>query len=200
MESFWKDVTQSMINFYQRYHLRRPVHVWQAQQEQQYIRAYLSLYALDVLRHQCNYSMGILVSNLKRWKGLIIDDNNDETGGPPDVVFLLVDVYYALTKGCCVPLAQDEETQHLFDTVELYLLHSNYLTTLVDYALKHKKQSVLERLCVYCEHHCMFDIYTYIESLYHPHVKLQNGMCAKKILAAVAAAATAAAAAPTLNV
>ena len=199
MESFWKDVAQSMINFYQRYHMqmRRPVHLWLAQP--QYIRAYLSLYALDVLRHQCNYSMGILVSNLKRWKGL--ENNHIDIGigigGPHDIVFLLVDVYYVLTKGCCVPLAQDEETQHLFDTVELYLFDSNYLTTLVDYALKHKKQSVLERLCVYFNYHCMFDIYTYIESLYHPHVKLQNGMCAKKILAAVAAAATAA---PTLNV
>jgi len=184
MESFWMDVTQSMINFYQRYKISpvRPVHVWQQQCNPPHINAHLSLYALDVLRHQCNYSMGILVSNLKRWKALRVT----AVYGPHETVFLLVDVYYTLTKGCCVPLGKDAETQHLFANVELYLLNSNYLTTLVDYALKHKKQSVLERLCVYCEHHCLFDIYTYIESQY-PQVKLQNGMCAKKILATVMA-------------
>ena len=188
LESFWKDVTQSMMNFYQRYNnsRSRPVHLWQQQFDKQHMTAYLCLYAMDVLRHQCNYSMGILVSNLKRWKVVQGKDNEHENGTNNEMVFLLVDIYNTLTKGCCVPLSKDLETQHLFAAVELYLLNSNYLTTLVDYALKHNKQSVLERLCVYCQHHGLFDIYTYIESKYYPRVKLQHGMCAKKILAALA--------------
>ena len=184
MKQFWQEAAYSMMgNFYRRYNMfERPILNWTAHIEtlslsrpedlQESIQDYLTLFSIDVLRRQCTYTVGILGSNLKRWNLL--------HQGSSNILFFLVELYQTLVKG-----GATKQDLRLFSDVELFLLHkSRHWAALVDYAVVHRKQGALDKMRVFFEQHlCLFDIYVYIEATYG--VKLQEGMCAKKILGAL---------------
>ena len=191
LKQFWQEILYTMMgNFYQRYKPERYIQEWNTQIQalthpedvQESIQDYLMLYAIDVLRHQCTYSMGILGSNLKRWHLLTSSSSSSHQGHR---VFLLVELYQILTKE--EEKKEDKELQRLFSAVELFLLNNmRHWAALVDYAIARRKAGVLERLRVFCEQHMLlFDIYVHIEATYG--VKLHDGMCAKKILGLICA-------------
>lgn len=191
LKQFWQEVVvQSMGNFYQRYNggLERPILQWDAhvktlndqedlQDLQETIHEYLTLFAIDVLRRQCTYTLGILVSNLKRWHLLTSSSSQGH------IVFFLVELYQTLTKAAAASREEEGDLRLFFSDVELFLLNhsTRHWAALVDYAITHRKPGMLEKLRVFCEQHVLlFDIYVHIEAKYG--VKLQDGMCAKKIL------------------
>lgn len=192
MKQFWHEAAHSMMgNFYCRYNnsmLERPIQNWTKNIEtsspedlQETIQDYLTLFSIDVLRRQCTYTMGILGSNLKRWNVLNNTTNNS------NIMFFLVDLYQTLVKGGGGGGATGQDLR-VFSDVELFLLvKTKHWAALVDYAIAHRKQGALDKMRVFFEQHhqCLFDIYVHIEATYG--VKLQEGMCAKKILSLICA-------------
>ena len=79
IEDFWLSFKTSMINFYNQYkYIKRPIDYWsdnlnKLQKNKDYqsievnIRDYMSLYAIDLLRCNSTYHVGILTTNIKRW-------------------------------------------------------------------------------------------------------------------------------------
>jgi len=186
MKQFWHEAAHSMMsNFYRRYMLERPpppIVTWtknidtlsQSRPEdlQECIQEYLTLFAIDVLRRQCTYTMGILGSNLKRWNLL------SPAQGSSNLMFFLVELYQTLVKG-----GATEQDLRVFFSDVAKTKHWDW-AALVDYAIAHRKPGALDKMRVFFEQQhqgCLFDIYVYIEATYG--VKLQEGMCAKKILA-----------------
>ena len=188
IEKFWLDFKQSMINFYNAHHMPpRPYNIWsenlnKLQQEAKYeiietnIRDYISLYAIDVLRFQSNYHMGILVTNIRRWNDISTKYNFNSPEKYVNMIFLLVDIYNILTNKCTII---DDEIKSLFNMIELYVLY-NHMNVLVDYAISHNKQGMLDKIRLYCNQYNVFDIYSYIEKKYN--ININNNMSAKKIL------------------
>lgn len=191
MKQFWHEAAHSMMsNFYRRYNtsiLERPILNWtkhietlsQSRPEdlQETIQDYLTLFSIDVLRRQCTYTMGILGSNLKRWNQLFQTNNNN------NIMFFLVELCQIFVKG-----GATEQDLWVFSDVEVFLLaKTKHWAALVDYAIAHRKQGALDKMRVFFEqrHQCLFDIYVHIETTYG--VKLQEGMCAKKILGLICA-------------
>jgi hypothetical protein len=54
------------------------------------------------------------------------------------------------------------------------------MNVLVDYAISHNKQGMLDKIRLYCNQYYVFDIYNYIETKYN--ININNNMSAKKIL------------------
>ncbi len=195
IKQFWQEAGQSMMgNFYRRYNIfERPIDDWNKhikalttgpEDLQETIQDYLTLFAIDVLRRQCTYTIGILGSNLKRWHLLHQGNGN--------IVFFLVELHQTLTKGAVAVAAaggEDDDLRRLFSGVELFLLNINtarHWAALVDYVIAHRKQGALEKLRTFFEQNVLlFDIYVHIEATYG--VKLWEGMSAKKILGLIPA-------------
>jgi hypothetical protein len=188
IEQYWLDFKQSMINFYNTHYMPpRPYTVWSTnlnklQQESKYdiietsIRDYISLYAIDVLRFQSNYHMGILVTNIKRWNELSTKYNFNSPEKYVNMIFLLIDIYNTLTNKCTFI---DDDIKSLFSMIELYILYDNF-NVLIDYSIMHKKQSMLDKIRLYCDQYFVFDMYGYIETKYN--ISINNNMSGKKIL------------------
>ena len=192
IEQYWLDFKQSMINFYNAHNMPpRPYNIWSAnlnklQQDTLYdiietnIRDYISLYAIDVLRFQSNYHMGILVTNIKRWNELSTKYNFNSPEKYVNMIFLLIDIYNTITNKCTLI---DDDIKSLFSMIELYILYDNF-NVLIDYAITHKKQSMLDKIRLYCDQYFVFDMYSYIETKYKISLSKNSvyNMSAKKIL------------------
>ena len=124
--------------------------------------------------------MGILVTNIKRWNELSTKYNFNSPEKYVNMIFLLIDIYNTLTNKCTFI---DDDIKSLFSMIELYILYDNF-NVLIDYAIMHKKQSMLDKIRLYCDQYFVFDMYGYIETKYKISISKNSvyNMSAKKIL------------------
>ncbi len=178
-----------MQNFYKEYKCSpRPIIYWseylnKLQKKRDYhnieinIRDYMSLYAIDLLRNNASYHIGILTTNIKRWN--IISTRRFEFCESKyiNTVFLLLDMYEALIK-----CDNNHEIEILYSMVEIYIIHEDF-KTFIDYAIKYNKPSIIDKILKFEGEHHNNDVKTsgikYIENIYN--VELSPKMSAKKI-------------------
>ena len=168
IEKYWLDLKQSMDNFYTVSNIPpRPIKMWSAelntlQSLKQYmeieynINNYISLFAIDVIRHQSCYYIDILATNIKRWyhtsSQIIMTDKYN------NIIFLLFDIYHSLLKNN--HNSDDITTIHsMFQMVELYIIYEDF-SVLIKYAIEYNKPGVLDKLKT------KYDINTMIFKIY----------------------------------
>ena len=156
IEEFWVSLKQSMSNFYNQYINSRPIHKWsnnlnkfQTQKKyeiiEKYIRNYISLYGMDVIRQNNHYHISILNTNIKRWNKIsrkYTFTNKEKTYY--NIIFVLLDIYKTLIKSKVNKgelLAQVE----LFSEFELFILYNDY-GPLIKYAIKYNKTNIIDKL------------------------------------------------------
>ncbi len=192
IEQFWLSFKQSMQNFYREFKCSpRPIEFWsnylnELQKnivDNDYhnieinIRDYMSLYAIDLLRNNSEYHIGILNTNIKRWN--IISTRRFEFCESKyiNTVFLLLDIYDILIK-----CNQNHEIEILYSMVEIYIIHQDF-KIFIDYAIKYKKPSIIDKIFKFEEDHNNNNTKTssiiYIENKYN--VELSPKISAKKI-------------------
>ncbi len=187
IEEFWLNFKQSMNNFYSSNSLYRPIKQWsnklnELQNSKEYdlieinIRDYMSLYAIDLLRTQSNYNINILLTNIKRWNSISNKISKFEICDVKyiNVVFLLIDLYNTLTK-CII---EDNEIKDLFSVIELYIINEDF-KPFIDYSIKHKKPSIIDKINEYQIQHNKPSYNEYIAKKYN--ILLSPKMSAKKI-------------------
>ena len=191
IEEFWLSFKQSMINFYTVTKMpTRPIVLWSnnlniLQKAQNYdmiektIRDYISLYAIDVLRHYANYYFCILHTNIKRWNiistkyNFLNTHNFLNTPHYHNVVFMLIDIYYGITlKGTYM----DDMIKEIFSMVEMYIINNDFMP-LICYAIDNNKSSVIDKLNHYT------DINSIIETKYN--ITLSPKTAGRKIISLI---------------
>lgn len=189
IEEFWLSFKTSMQNFYKEFKCsQRPINFWsnylnELQKNRDYhnieinIRDYMSLYAIDLLRNNSEYHIGILKTNIKRWN--IISTSRFEFCDSKyiNIVFLLLDLYDLLIK-----CNNNHEIEILYSMVEIYIIREDF-KTFVNYAIKYNKPGIIDKIIKFEEEHYQNDLKTptiiYIENLYN--VELSPKICGRKI-------------------
>lgn len=150
IEQFWLLFKQSMSNFYSLKIIpTRDIQKWSdnlnlLQASQQYSRIekqiynYITLYGLDLLRVGARYYLGILITNIRRWDKIAARHKILQSGHQDNIITILLEIAASFIKS-------GNEFDGLFDDLELYMIHNDY-TRLIDYAIKHKKTTILDRL------------------------------------------------------
>ena len=150
IEQFWLLFKQSMNNFYSLKTMpSRDIQKWSdnlnlLQSGQNYSRIekqiynYITLYGLDLLRVGARYYLGILITNIRRWDKVAARHKILQSGHQDNIITILLEIAASFIKS-------DTEFDGLFDDLELYMIHNDY-TKLIDYAIKHKKPTILDRL------------------------------------------------------
>lgn len=160
LEEFYIGFKQSMINFYQRHSITRPIKAWSErlntlQEKQNYKKIHelivkiISLYAIDIMRTCDCYNSGILETNIKRFNR--VSKKTMEDGKytielityDSNIVFLLYDIFRSVSKTDSL-----EELKPLFVQIELYLLYEDY-TFLIEFAMKKNRIVILDKLFKY---------------------------------------------------
>jgi|SaaInlStandDraft_6_1057023.scaffolds.fasta_scaffold101541_1 hypothetical protein len=168
IEQFWLQFKCSIINFYEKNNnlLTRPINKWsnhlnilQSKNDyssiERYILKYISLYAIDLMRIHDNYSINILVTNIKRWdkislKYKIFSDKDKAC----NLIFVLLDIYNLL-------MVKDKLDETLYDDIELFYFFHDF-RTLIEYARDQKTPSILDKLINYDK-----DIFSQIIEVYN---------------------------------
>jgi hypothetical protein len=189
IEQYWLSFKTSMHNFYNITKCSpRPINYWseylnELQKKRDYhnieinIRDYISLYAIDLLRNNSEYHIGILKTNIKRWN--IISTNRFEFCDSKyiNIVFLLLDLYDLLIK-----CNHNHEIEILYSMVEIYIIREDF-KTFIDYAIKYNRPGIIDKIMKYEEEHnkntIKPDSIIYIENTYN--VELNPKMSGKKI-------------------
>lgn len=180
IETFWLDFKKSMINFYENNKINRPINIWsdnlnKLQEEKKYdkiqqnIRDYISLFAIDLLRNNDSYHLGILITNIKRWNKLSLQYNFFTNNGPKyyNIIFLLIDLYENI-------LSFDKrECDEILNQIELFVLY-NDITLLIKYAIKFNKGGMLDKIKSYT------NLNEKIKEIYN--IELPNNISGKKLL------------------
>jgi hypothetical protein len=150
IEQFWLSFKQSMTNFYALKIIpARDIPSWSEklnllQSEQRYSRIekqiynYITLYGLDVLRSGSRYYLGILISNIRRWDKIAARHKILQSNHEDNIITILLEIAASFIKS-------GAEFDGLFNDPELYIINDDY-TRLIDYALKHGKAAILDRL------------------------------------------------------
>ena len=172
IEAFWLQLKTSMNNFYEmNENMIRPISYWSFilnnykkkkdyEKIEEYIKKYISLYAIDLLRTNSDYDIHILITNISRWNKLSnkftfsTNEQNYE-----NFIFVLLDIYKSLFRN----KISDKETKkikEIYGNFELMVLYQNY-NQLIDYAIQYKKSNVLDTLFDYDSriYHTIIDEY-----------------------------------------
>jgi len=195
IEKFWLDFKQSMNNFYTCNNIiSRPIYFWSnnlnlLQKEKKYdlietnIRDYMSLYAIDLLRLNAFYHIGILNTNIKRWNLITTTNKFDKCNLKYiNIVFLLLDLYHVIN----INYNEEASDLELFSMCELYIIHEDF-TIFIDYAIKNNKPSIIDKINEYEFQNNKPGLINksikYIESTYN--VQLSQKISAKKIFSQI---------------
>jgi hypothetical protein len=190
IEEFWFLFKTSMNNFYNEKNMNnvnRPIKYWsdnlnKLQKNKDYqnieinIRDYMSLYAIDLLRHNSNYHTGILITNIKRWNNISTTRFEMCDVKYINIVFLLLDIYNILTNKCINKV--DDEAFILFNTIELFIIHEDF-KNFIDYAINNNKPSIIDKINEYENKNNRHSSIQYLEQKYH--LNLSPKISAKKI-------------------
>jgi hypothetical protein len=198
IEQFWLAFKQSMKNFYgqtgDRAMPARPISDWserlnRLQKAAKYetiehnIYNFMTLYGIDLLRVGDRYHLGILITNIKRWNKIAAKypfHDRDGCESRCNLIFILLEIVNNFIK--C-----DLEFDNLFSDIELYLIHEDY-TNLLDFAIKHNKPVIIDKLM-------SFDSLAVINSLntyWHLGMEISNDYkkSGKKIIELISQAAS----------
>ena len=179
IEEFWLNFKDSMINFYQKKNITRPIRYWSSElnklqqlklydEIQNKIRNYISLYAIDLMKDNNKYNTDILITNIKRWNKIADKYNFEkEDSFYHNIIFLLLDIYKILMYDFNVNVGI------IFSQVELFILYQDF-SSLIDVAIENKKEGILDKLNKFT------NINKYIEQKYS--IKLDDHISGKKIL------------------
>lgn len=150
IEQFWLSFKQSMTNFYALKIIpARDITSWSKklnllQSEERYSRIekqiynYITLYGLDLLRSGSRYYLGILITNIRRWDKIAARHKILQSNHEDNIITILLEIAASFIKS-------GADFEGLFDDPELYLINDDY-TRLIDYALKHGKAAIFDRL------------------------------------------------------
>ncbi len=156
IEQFWLGFKTSMINFYKGKDIKRPISEWcdnlnalQSLKEYEEIEScitkYISLYAIDLMRTNNYYAVGILNTNIKRWDKISqkykIFDGRDKTNKGCNLITTLLSIYTLLKE-------KNKPEQVLFDQLELFIFFGNF-RGLIEFARDHKVPSIIDKLLKY---------------------------------------------------
>ena len=153
IEQFWLGFKTSMINFYKVNNVQRPIHTWcdnlnELQSIKEYeeiescITKYISLYAIDLMRADDFYNIGILNTNIKRWDKISnkykIFDGRDKTNKGCNLITTLLSIYTLLKE-------RDKMDKFIFDQLELFIFFGDF-RYIIQYARDNELPSIIDRL------------------------------------------------------
>ncbi len=185
IEQFWFSFKTSMDNFYKEYKCSpRPIIFWsnylnELQKIRDYhnieinIRDYMSLYAIDLLRNNSHYHIGILNTNLKRWNKISTKRFEFCDSKYINTVFLLLDIYEVL-----IQCNHNHEIEILYSMVEIYIIHEDF-KLITDYAIKYNKPSIIDKIITFEYEHNKNTTIEYLEKKFN--IELGPKISAKKI-------------------
>ena len=156
IEHFWLGFKSSMINFYKNKQLKRPIQLWSdhlnsLQEAKLYdeiencITKYISLYAIDLMRVDDGYNIGILNTNIKRWDKISskykITSNKKNINKGCNLITTLFDIYIVLSN-------KKKVDRNIFDQLELFIFFGNF-RGLIEFARDYEVPSIIDKLLKY---------------------------------------------------
>lgn len=185
IEQYWNSYKKSIINFYNqnKQFVNCPIYDWcinlnnlQKQEKyieiEYYIREYISIYAIDLIKICDLYHINILVTNIKRWNKITEKYKISISKSKYyNFVFLLIDIIYSFRND----IDNLSNIKKCFINVEDIINNNNY-KVLVKLSIDINKPSIIDKLLKYDN-----SIYLIIEELYDlPHNSIKN-LSSKKI-------------------
>ena len=156
IEQFWFGFKDSMINFYKDKLFTRPIKKWcdhlntlqslkHYEEIEHCITKYISLFAMDLMRVDSGYNIGILSTNIKRWdkisnKFKIFSSRTSYNKGC-NLITTLLDIYMILSN-------KDKLDKNIFDQLELFIFFGDF-RALIQYAKDSETPSVIDKLLKY---------------------------------------------------
>ena len=156
IEHFWLGLKSSMINFYKNKNLNRPIQLWSnhlnsLQEAKLYdeiencITKYISLYAIDLMRVDNGYNIGILNTNIKRWDKISvkykITSNKKNINKGCNLITTLFDIYTVLSN-------KKKLDRNIFDQLELFIFFGDF-RGLIEFARDNEVPSIIDKLLKY---------------------------------------------------
>ena len=156
IEHFWFGFKASMINFYKTQLVKRPISNWSnhlnsLQAENKYeeiehcITKYISLYALDLMRIDSGYNIGILNTNIKRWDKISskykIFSSIESYNKGCYLIITLLDIYTLLAN-------KNKMDRSIFNQVELFIIFGDF-TDLIKFSRNKDIPSIIDKLLKY---------------------------------------------------
>jgi len=156
IEQFWFGFKASMKNFYKSQLINRPINNWSnhlnaLQAEKKYeeiehcITKYISLYALDLMRIDSGYNIGILNTNIKRWDKISnkykMFSSRESYNKGCNLITTLLDIYTLLTN-------KDKVNRYIFNQVELFIIFEDF-TDIIKFSRYNDMPSIIDKLLKY---------------------------------------------------
>ena len=156
IEKFWFGFKASMINFYNAQLVKRPISNWSnhlnsLQVQKKYediehcITKYISLYALDLMRIDSGYNIGILNTNIKRWDKISSKykffSSRESYNKGCNLITTLLDIYTLLA-------IKDKIDRSIFNQVELFIIFGDF-TDLIKFSRNKDIPSIIDKLLKY---------------------------------------------------
>ena len=156
IEQFWIGFKTSMNNFYNGQNIKRPIKFWSdhlnsLQFEKKYeeiehcITKYISLYALDLIRTDSGYNIGILNTNIKRWDKISnkykIFSSRESYNKGCNLITTLLDIYTLLS-------SKNKIDKSIFSQVELFIIFGDF-KDLILFAKNNDMPSIIDKLIKY---------------------------------------------------
>ena len=153
IEQFWLGFKTSIINFYNGRDINRPIDSWckhlnALQSKKQYesiescITKYISLFAIDLMRTDNYYAIGILNSNIKRWDKISdrykIFDGRAKTNKGCNLITTLLSIYTILKE-------KNKMNKQIFDQLELLIFFGDF-RELIQYSREFEIPSIIDKL------------------------------------------------------
>jgi hypothetical protein len=160
IEAFWLQLKTSMNNFYEtNQNIKRPIPYWCSilnnyqkiqnyEKIEEYIKKYISLYAIDLLRTNSYYEINILITNIGRWNKLsnkFIFSSIEQNYA--NFIFVLLDIYKSLFRSK-MDTIELKKIKEIYGNFELMVLYQDY-SQLIDYAICYKKSNIIDKLIDY---------------------------------------------------
>jgi hypothetical protein len=183
IEQFWFGFKASMINFYSSKLINRPITNWSnhlnaLQSQKKYeeiehcITKYISLYALDLMRVDSGYNIGILNTNIKRWDKISnkykMFSSRESYNKGCNLITTLLDIYTLLTN-------KDKVNRYIFNQVELFIIFEDF-TDLIKFSRYNDMPSILDKLLKYDA-----NIFSQIKEVFHLEDSIKYPISAQKI-------------------
>ena len=160
IEAFWLQLKTSMNNFYEKNeNIKRPISFWSSllnnyqkhknyEKIEEYIKKYISLFAIDLLRTNSDYHIQILITNIGRWNKLSEKFTfSSKEQNYANFIFVLLDIYKSLFRSKITNI-ETKKIKEIYGNFELMVLYQDY-SQLVDYAICYKKSNIIDKLIDY---------------------------------------------------
>ena len=160
IEAFWLQLKTSMNNFYEKNeNIKRPISFWSSllnnyqkhknyEKIEEYIKKYISLFAIDLLRTNSDYHIQILITNIGRWNKLSEKFTfSSKEQNYANFIFVLLDIYKSLFRSKITNI-ETKKIKEIYGNFELMVLYQDY-SQLVEYAICYKKSNIIDKLIDY---------------------------------------------------